>query len=139
MMFKVKSTLTKEQLDDAGIPNCNRWVIGNLNTFGELSIITGGISTFNNKEISFYWLTVVEKDTVGQDTGFYDINLNSVYEGDWIRYKFTSLEGNEIKSDVQVRRNGEQEFVAGDWLLSHINQKYEVLPDWYVEQNKGFN
>jgi len=128
MLFKAKSLMTEDELNDTIITHDHQWVTGNLIVDGNLAVITGGIIEMNDEYLSHEWWTVVDRHTVGQDTGLTDKNETPIFEKDWVRYVFTDLHGKSTVYDVPVTYDDRMACIAGGWLLSGICQDCEIIP-----------
>lgn len=82
--FRGKSDLSMEELEEAGVPHKNGWVVGQFIGDSNLPLIVGPIVGCSDEGFNVKWWASVIPETVGQCTGLKDMNDIDVviYEGD---------------------------------------------------------
>ena len=76
--FRGKAKMTKEELDESGVPHINGWVFGNYSD----GHILGEVIESNSEYIAHEWWCAVDPATVGQFIGKKDKSGQEIYEKD---------------------------------------------------------
>lgn len=111
--FRGKSDLSIEELEEAGVPHKNGWIVGNLIGNEKLPVIVGPIVDCNDEYFNTEWWASVVPETVGQYTGQKDQSDVEIYEGDIVEIQVNDrLDWNIIVGKVI--------FLEGTWLAEDV-------------------
>ena len=107
--FRGKSDLTIEELEEAGVPHKNGWIVGNLIGNEKLPVIVGPILDCNDEYFNTEWWASVIPETVGQETSLTECeNLKqekiTAFEGDIAKIGWSDQVG-ECHSTTIVIKN----------------------------------
>ena len=79
--FRGKSDLSIEELEEAGVPHKNGWIVGNIIGDEKFPVIVGPIVDCNDEYFNTEWWASVIPETVGQYTGLKDMDREEIFEG----------------------------------------------------------
>jgi uncharacterized phage protein (TIGR01671 family) len=119
-----------------------KWVYGNLIINNGKPFIVGDVVDVDSDQIMFEWWAKVDKDTVGQYTGFRDDNNTKVYGGDFIRVLAgtIAIDTSYVGKRDMVKRPfiGVVQQIEGRWVVnfdSHFNDQ-EFSPQGNEEYDR---
>ena len=78
--FRGKSDLSIEELEEAGVPHKNGWIVGNLIGNEKLPVIVGPIVDCSDEYFNTEWWASVIPESIGQHTGYMEFWENDICE-----------------------------------------------------------
>lgn len=138
ILFRGKSLMPIRKLNQIGIKHQNGWVVGNLIQDKKNPWIVGDLLNWHNEYVLPEFWVKVRSETVGQYTGYIDINGRMIFENDLIIGKdFTNLIlqslGCDVEEDIELFII---KYFNGSFSIFDLNDNWiATIHDYLIDYN----